>query len=89
MFTEFRLSGESKLSLQNITERLGLLQVRDEGALAGWVDEAIASHPAEAARYRAGEAKLMGFFVGQVMKRSGGKADPKGIQPLLRERLGG
>ncbi|HRP08433.1 MAG TPA: hypothetical protein PLL69_08090 [Gemmatimonadales bacterium] len=39
------------------------------------------------ARFRGGEAKLMGFFVGQVMKRSGGKADPKGIQPILAARL--
>ena len=85
IFTELPLSAESP---HHAAERLGLLQVRDESALAGWVDAAIEAHPDEAARYRAGEAKLMGFFVGQVMKRSGGKADPKGIQPLLRERLG-
>ncbi len=68
--------------------RLGLLQVRDEDALGRWVDETIAAHPDEVARYRGGEQKLIGFFVGQVMKRSGGKADPKGIQPILKERLG-
>ena len=50
---------------------------------AAWVDEVLAAHPAEVARYRGGETKLMGFFVGQVMKRSGGKADPKGVQPVL------
>ncbi len=66
---------------------LGLVQVRDTDALAGWVEEALAAHPDEVARFKAGEAKLIGFFVGQVMKRSGGKADPKAIQPLLRERL--
>ena len=43
--------------------------------------------PAEVARYKAGEAKLMGFFVGQVMKKSKGKADPKGVQPVLAEKL--
>jgi aspartyl-tRNA(Asn)/glutamyl-tRNA(Gln) amidotransferase subunit B len=69
-------------------ERLGLVQVSDQGALGGWVDEVIAAHPAEAARYRAGETKLMSFFVGQVMKRSKGKADPKGVQPVLAEKLG-
>ncbi|HET6577002.1 MAG TPA: Asp-tRNA(Asn)/Glu-tRNA(Gln) amidotransferase subunit GatB [Gemmatimonadales bacterium] len=69
-------------------ERLGLIQVSDQGALAGWVDEVLAAHPAEVARYRGGEAKLMGFFVGQVMKRSQGKADPKGVQPVLQEKLG-
>ena len=71
-----------------LAERLGLLQVRDQGALAGWVDEVLAAHPAEVARYKGGEAKLMGFFVGQVMKRSQGKADPKGVQPLLQAKLG-
>jgi aspartyl-tRNA(Asn)/glutamyl-tRNA(Gln) amidotransferase subunit B len=68
-------------------ERLGLLQVSDQGALAGWVDDVLSEHPAEVARYRGGETKLMGFFVGQVMKRSRGKADPKGVQPVLQEKL--
>jgi aspartyl-tRNA(Asn)/glutamyl-tRNA(Gln) amidotransferase subunit B len=68
-------------------ERLGLVQVSDQGALAGWVDEVIAAHPGEVARFRDGEAKLMAFFVGQVMKRSKGKADPKGVQPVLVDRL--
>jgi aspartyl-tRNA(Asn)/glutamyl-tRNA(Gln) amidotransferase subunit B len=70
-----------------VAERLGLVQVRDTGALAGWVDEVLAAHPAEVARYKGGESKLMGFFVGQVMKRSQGKADPKGVQPVLQSRL--
>jgi len=73
---------------QVVAERLGLVQVSDQGALAGWVDEVLAAHPAEVARYKAGETKLMGFFVGQVMKRSKGKADPKGVQPVLQEKLG-
>jgi aspartyl-tRNA(Asn)/glutamyl-tRNA(Gln) amidotransferase subunit B len=68
-------------------DRLGLVQVRDQGALSAWVDEVLTAHPGEVARYRSGEAKLMGFFVGQVMKRSQGKADPKGVQPVLHERL--
>jgi aspartyl-tRNA(Asn)/glutamyl-tRNA(Gln) amidotransferase subunit B len=70
-----------------VAERLGLVQVSDEGALGGWVDEVLAANPGEVARYRAGETKLMGFFVGQVMKRSRGKADPKGVQPVLLEKL--
>jgi aspartyl-tRNA(Asn)/glutamyl-tRNA(Gln) amidotransferase subunit B len=68
-------------------ERLGLVQVRDQGALSEWVDQVIAAHPGEVARFRDGEAKLMQFFVGQVMKRSKGKADPKGVQPVLNEKL--
>ena len=71
-----------------VADRLGLVQVRDQGALADWVDEVLAAHPAEVARFKGGETKLMGFFVGQVMKRSQGKADPKGVQPVLQERLG-
>jgi aspartyl-tRNA(Asn)/glutamyl-tRNA(Gln) amidotransferase subunit B len=70
-----------------LAERLGLLQVSDETALATWVDAVLADHPAEVARYRGGEARLIGFFVGQVMKRSQGKADPKGVQIVLRDRL--
>ncbi len=70
-----------------VAERLGLVQVSDQGALAGWVDEVLAAHPGEVARFREGEAKLMAFFVGQVMKRSKGKADPKGVQPVLAEKL--
>ncbi|MGH7508561.1 MAG: Asp-tRNA(Asn)/Glu-tRNA(Gln) amidotransferase subunit GatB [Gemmatimonadales bacterium] len=70
-----------------VASRLGLIQVSDEGALTGWVDEVLAAYPGEVARFRGGETKLMGFFVGQVMKRSRGKADPKGVQPVLQERL--
>jgi aspartyl-tRNA(Asn)/glutamyl-tRNA(Gln) amidotransferase subunit B len=69
-------------------ERLGLVQVSDRGALGAWVDEVIDAHPGEVERYRGGETKLMSFFVGQVMKRSKGKADPKGVQPLLQQKLG-
>jgi aspartyl-tRNA(Asn)/glutamyl-tRNA(Gln) amidotransferase subunit B len=70
-----------------VAERLGLVQVSDQSALSEWVTEVLAAHPAEVARFRGGETKLMGFFVGQVMKRSQGKADPKGVQPLLAEKL--
>ena len=72
---------------QAVAQRLGLLQVGDSDALGTWVDEVLADFPEETQRFRSGEAKLMGFFVGQVMKRSQGKADPKKVQPVLRERL--
>ena len=68
-------------------ERLGLVQVSEQGALTGWVDEVLTAHPGEVQRFRQGETKLMSFFVGQVMKKSKGKADPKGVQPLLTEKL--
>ena len=71
-----------------VAERLGLVQVGDAGQLEQWIDEVLAAHPAEVARYKGGEQKLIGFFTGQVMKKSGGKADPKGVGPLLTRRLG-
>ena len=70
-----------------VAERLGLLQVSDGGAIDGWVRETLEAHAAEVARYRAGEAKLMGFLVGQVMKRSAGKADPKAVSAALARAL--
>ena len=70
-----------------IAERLGLLQVRDDAALAAWVDEVWAAHPDETRRLVAGEQKLLGVLVGAVMKRSGGRADPRRVNELLRARL--
>jgi len=73
----------------DIANRLGLVQVSDSGQLGKWVDEVLAAHPGEVARFKGGEAKLIGFLVGQVMKKSQGKADPKGVQPVLLKALAG
>jgi len=73
---------------RKIVEELGLTQLRDVSALERWIEEVIAGSPAEVGRWAAGEAKLMGFFVGQVMKLSRGKADPKEVSDLFRKRLG-
>jgi Asp-tRNA(Asn)/Glu-tRNA(Gln) amidotransferase B subunit len=70
-----------------VAERLGLIQVADAGALGAWVDEVLAGNPKEVERYRAGETKLLGFLTGQVMKKSGGKADPKAVGALLQDKL--
>ncbi len=67
----------------------GLAQVTDESALEAAVDEALASSPAEVERYRAGDRKLLGFFVGRVMKATRGAADPRAVHALLRKKLGG
>ena len=53
---------------------------------AGWT-RCWPRNPGEVARYKGGETKLIGFFVGQVMKKSGGKADPKGVTPILQKKL--
>ncbi len=81
------IAGQDEAPLA-VAEREGLVQVRDNDAMTAWVDAVIAANAAEVERYRGGEVKLIGFLVGQVMKESKGKADPKAIQPLLRERLG-
>ncbi|KYF78218.1 hypothetical protein BE17_11705 [Sorangium cellulosum] len=70
-----------------IVERRGLRQVADEGALERIVDQVVAGHPGEVSRFRAGNTKLIGFFVGQVMKASGGKANPDLVNSLLTRKL--
>ena len=74
---------------EQIAERDGLLQVGDDGALRGWIDEVFAQHPTEAGRFAAGERKLQGVLVGMVMKKSGGRADPRRVNQLLAERIAG
>jgi aspartyl-tRNA(Asn)/glutamyl-tRNA(Gln) amidotransferase subunit B len=82
VFAEIAASGEDPAAA---ARRLGLVQVRDTSTLEVWVEEVAAAHPAELRRYRAGETKLQAFFVGQVMKRSKGKADPAAVAVLIAE----
>ena len=70
-----------------IVEDRGLKQISDTGALESLVDELLAREADKAAEYRAGKTRLLGFFVGQVMKATGGKANPKLANALLRARL--
>jgi aspartyl-tRNA(Asn)/glutamyl-tRNA(Gln) amidotransferase subunit B len=76
-------------SARAIAEREGLVQVRDDGALQAWVDAVWSAHPAEVERLKAGEKKLLGVLVGEVMKRSGGRADPKRVNQLLSVKIAG
>jgi len=71
-----------------IVERDGLAQMDDTAALAALVDEVIAKHPDPVAQFRAGKTATLGFLVGQVMKASGGKANPKIVNELFRKALG-
>lgn len=71
-----------------IAEREGLRQISDDGTLAKWVDEVLAENPREAERFLAGESRLVGVLVGQVMKKSKGSADPKRVNQLLVARAG-
>jgi aspartyl-tRNA(Asn)/glutamyl-tRNA(Gln) amidotransferase subunit B len=72
-----------------IVEARGLRQITDAGAIEAAVDAALAEHPDKVGDYQAGKTKLLGFFVGQVMKATGGKANPKLVNELLRTKLGG
>jgi aspartyl-tRNA(Asn)/glutamyl-tRNA(Gln) amidotransferase subunit B len=67
----------------------GLRQVTDDSAIEGLVDQVMAANPEQVAHYRAGKDKLIGFFVGQVMKASGGKANPQQLNEVLRRKLAG
>jgi len=67
----------------------GLAQVSDEGAIEAAVDQVLAASAAEVERYRGGNTKLMGFFVGQVMKLMKGKGNPALVNAVLRRKLGG
>ena len=66
----------------------GLTQVSDESAIAAIVDEVLAANPDKVAAYREGKTALLGFFVGQSLKASGGKANPKVVQEVVAARLG-
>jgi aspartyl-tRNA(Asn)/glutamyl-tRNA(Gln) amidotransferase subunit B len=70
-----------------IIEARGLRQISDEEVLTRVVDEVIAGHPGPAADVRAGKGKALGFLVGQVMRATGGRANPEAANRLLRERL--
>ena len=70
-----------------LAESLGLVQNTDDDFLSGVVDEVLAAHPGKVAAYRKGKKGLMGFFMGQVMQRTGGSAEPRATQQLLGERL--
>lgn len=70
-----------------IVEEEGLKQVTDTGAIEKIVDEVIAANPDKVAEYKGGKDKLFGFFVGQVMKASGGKANPAAVNEILKTKL--
>ena len=74
-------------AISAIVEREGLKQVSDVSALEPVVAEVIAANPAQAADLKAGKDKLMGFFVGQLMKKTGGKANPALLQELIKKKL--
>ena len=85
LFPEFYASGKPA---EQLVQEKGLTQVSDEGALGALIDEALAQHPAQVAQFKEGKQQVVGFLVGQVMKASGGKANPGKVNELLKKKLG-
>ncbi|HID10421.1 MAG TPA: Asp-tRNA(Asn)/Glu-tRNA(Gln) amidotransferase subunit GatB [Candidatus Latescibacteria bacterium] len=85
VFEEMR---SNPASPQEIVRQKGLAQISDEAELSRIVDEVLSEHPQEVERYKGGKVQLLGFFVGQVMKKTRGKANPKLVNRLIREKLG-
>jgi aspartyl-tRNA(Asn)/glutamyl-tRNA(Gln) amidotransferase subunit B len=84
VFEEMVATGKGPRAI--VAER-GLVQVTDEGAIIAAVDRVLAAHADKVSEYRAGKDKLFGFFVGQVMKATEGKGNPKRVNEILRARL--
>jgi aspartyl-tRNA(Asn)/glutamyl-tRNA(Gln) amidotransferase subunit B len=82
------LAIESGKPVRQLRDEKGLTQVSDAGALEAIVDNVIAANAKEVESYRGGKAGLLSFFVGQVMKETRGKANPKVVQELLKAKLG-
>ncbi len=72
---------------RDIAEKFGMQQITDTSAIESAVDDVIAKNPAQVEQYRAGKTGLLGFFVGGVMKATGGKANPSVVNELLRKKL--
>jgi aspartyl-tRNA(Asn)/glutamyl-tRNA(Gln) amidotransferase subunit B len=84
---EAMLAGEG--DADSIIKAKGLVQITDESAIVKAIDDVIAKNPGQLAEYRAGKDKLFGFFVGQAMKATQGKANPDTLNRLLKEKLAG
>lgn len=84
----FVIMADTGADPEKIVEEKGLKQVTDTGAIEAIVDEVIASSPDNVAAYKAGKTNLIGWFVGQVMKKSQGKANPAIVNQLVAKKLG-
>ena len=80
---------ESSRDADVIVEEKGLKQVSDTGAIEAMIDEVMAANMDKVEEYRGGKDKLMGFFVGQVMKASKGQANPGVVNQILKQKLAG
>jgi aspartyl-tRNA(Asn)/glutamyl-tRNA(Gln) amidotransferase subunit B len=76
-------------SADAIIDKKGLKQITDTSAIEAVIDEIIANNPGQVAEYRSGKDKLFGFFVGQAMRASKGKANPNTLNDILKQKLEG
>ena len=83
------LWADSHSTTDGIIETKGLKQVTDSGEIIAIIDSIISANPDQVAQYKAGKQQVFGFFVGQVLKASKGKANPQQVNELLKEKLGG
>ena len=84
VFEEMLKSGENPTQ---IVEAKGLVQISDPSKISPIIDEIIAKNPDNVAKFKAGNTKLLGFFVGQVLKATGGKANPQVVNELVAQKL--
>ena len=73
----------------NVVEEKGLKQISDTGAIAEAIDQVMAGNVSKVEEFRSGKDKLLGWFVGQVMKQTRGKANPSVVNEILRKKLSG
>jgi aspartyl-tRNA(Asn)/glutamyl-tRNA(Gln) amidotransferase subunit B len=85
IFSEVYSSGKTP---EQIVQEKGLIQVSDEGALDQIIGDVLAKNPTQVAQFKEGKQQVLGFLVGQVMKASGGKANPGKVNELLKKKLG-
>ncbi len=85
----FEKMWHSQLSADEIIEQDGLVQITDTGAIEAIIDAIIAANPGQVEQYRSGKDKVFGFFVGQVMKQTQGKANPAEVNKMLIAKLTG
>jgi aspartyl-tRNA(Asn)/glutamyl-tRNA(Gln) amidotransferase subunit B len=87
--TVFAAMVDSGKAPQDIVREQGLEQIADDGPVLAAIEAILAQSPDKVAEYRSGKDKLFGFFVGQVMKATQGKANPQRVNDILKEKLGG
>ncbi|HMK65031.1 MAG TPA: Asp-tRNA(Asn)/Glu-tRNA(Gln) amidotransferase GatCAB subunit B, partial [Thermodesulfobacteriota bacterium] len=86
--TVFEEMFETGRTAKSIIEKKGLIQMTDTSQIEAVIDEVLGANPDKITEYKNGKTKLLGFFVGEIMKRTQGKANPKMVNEILQKKLG-